>query len=169
MVIMCLPLIACQQADQLPADVSRDSPVVPLDTGQIKIVTEDAVLELSVEIAETAEQRRIGLMGRKSLPQDEGMLFLYAKPRPGSSPFYMFRTLIPLDIAFFDAQGNIVAILQMQPCDAPVADDCKRYPPGVPYRGALEVNQGLFAAWGVKVGDRVELVDRREVSAHQVH
>jgi uncharacterized protein len=153
---LCTTLAACQHGD-LPPDVSRESPVIPLDTGYVRIETADEVFELSVEIAESPEQQRIGLMGRTFLPEDEGMLFIYPEEQPGSAPFYMFRTLIPLDIAFFDGEGRIVSILHMEPCEKPVAAWCNRYPPGVPYHGALEVNQGLLASRGVGVGDQIVL------------
>ena len=66
----------------------------------------------------------------------------------------MKNTLIPLSIAFADAEGTIVSILDMEPCEA---DPCEIYDPGVPYRSALEVNQGAFDDWGVQVGDRLTL------------
>ena len=156
----CMALAGCQQSSTVPADLMHGVPVLPMRTVQLEIrAGEKSIVALHVEIAETTRQRRIGLMGRESLPEDQGMLFLYSMERPGSAPFHMHRTLIPLDIAFFDAQGAIVAILQMQPCTEPVAGGCRKYSPGVPYFGALEVNQGLFAAWGIENGHRVVLVE----------
>jgi uncharacterized protein len=121
----------------------------------VRIMTANDTVHLSVEIAETLEQQRIGLMERRSLPADEGMLFVYTEPQPGTASFFMFRTRIPLDIAFVDASGRLVAIRQMEPCTSPVAAWCERYGPGVPYIAALEVNSGYFEARGVEVGDRV--------------
>jgi uncharacterized membrane protein (UPF0127 family) len=66
----------------------------------------------------------------------------------------MKNTLIPLSIAFLDADGRILRILDMEPCEA---DPCPLYPPGVAYTSALEVNQGAFERWGVEVGDLVTL------------
>lgn len=121
----------------------------------VRILTASDTFHLSVEIAETLEQQRIGLMERRSLPADEGMLFMYTQPQPGTAPFFMFRTRIPLDIAFLDAAGRIVAVRQMEPCTSPVATWCEQYAPGVPYTAALEVNQGYFEARGIGVGDRM--------------
>ncbi|WP_458526075.1 DUF192 domain-containing protein [Onishia taeanensis] len=112
---------------------------------------------LDVELAETPEQRANGLMGREHLETDAGMLFLYARPQPPDSGFWMYRTLIPLDIAFIDGNGRIAAIRQMTPCGSEVARECRAYRAGVVYRAALEVNAGYFAARGIGVGDCVSL------------
>jgi uncharacterized membrane protein (UPF0127 family) len=64
----------------------------------------------------------------------------------------MKNTLIPLSIAFWDARGRIVRILDMTPCRA---DPCRLYDPRVAYAGALEVNRGAFRRWGVERGDRI--------------
>jgi uncharacterized membrane protein (UPF0127 family) len=124
----------------------------------VRIETDAEHHLVSVEIAETGEQRGIGLMARNSLPPDEGMLFVYSAPQDSSAAFYMFRTLIPLDIAFYDDEGRIVAIRHMEPCTSPTAAWCELYAPGVPYWGALEVNSGYFAEHGVGLGDRVVLI-----------
>jgi uncharacterized protein len=105
-----------------------------------------------VEIADTDEERQVGLMNRESLPEDAGMIFLFDDDVRGG--FWMKNTLIPLSIAFADADGTIVRILDMEPCEA---DPCEIYDPGVSYRSALEVNQGAFAEWGVAEGDRLTL------------
>jgi uncharacterized membrane protein (UPF0127 family) len=66
----------------------------------------------------------------------------------------MKDTLIPLSIAFYSVDGRILKILDMEPCKA---DPCPLYDPGVSYRGALEVNQGAFAGWGISEGDRLRI------------
>lgn len=109
-----------------------------------------ARLVLQVEIARTGPQRRQGLMGRRSLPARSGMVFAY--PSDARGGFWMKNTLIPLDIAFYDARGRIRRILTMTPCRK---DPCRVYSPGVAYRGALEVNAGSFRRWKVRVGDRL--------------
>jgi uncharacterized membrane protein (UPF0127 family) len=80
------------------------------------------------------------------------MAFLWSEPT--ATTFGMENTLIPLSIAFWDERGRIVAILDMEPCEA---DPCPIYDPGTSYEGAVEVGQGAFAERGVKVGDRVDL------------
>lgn len=107
---------------------------------------------LTVEVAETDEQRQRGLMHRESLPEDHGMVFMYFAQTSGS--FWMKDTLIPLSIAFFDAEGTILKILDMEPCET---KSCPVYDPGVAYWGALEVNQGSFEDWNIKEGDRITI------------
>jgi len=91
-------------------------------------------------------------MGRTSLPEDAGMIFVYPEPTEGG--YWMKNTLIPLSIAFYAGDGRILKILDMEPCDA---DPCPLYDPGVAYRGALEVNEGAFAGWGISAGDRLRI------------
>lgn len=156
--VVCMAVACGSGEEAVPLEVSRQSPIVALDTGTVLIATASDTFAVSVEVAETREQQRIGLMERRSLPVDEGMLFVYPEPRPGSASFYMFRTHIPLDIAFLDEAGRIVAIRQMEPCTSPVAEWCERYEPGVPYVGALEVSRDYLADRGVGIGDRVTML-----------
>jgi uncharacterized membrane protein (UPF0127 family) len=111
----------------------------------------DSVL-IDVEVAETSEQRQFGLMFRESLGARSGMVFLFFETTGGA--FWMKNTLIPLSVAFFDDDGTIRAILDMEPCKK---DPCRLYHPGVSYTGALEVNQGAFDDWNVSVGDRITI------------
>ncbi|WP_245184381.1 DUF192 domain-containing protein [Halomonas salinarum] len=112
---------------------------------------------LKVELAESPQQRANGLMGREHLAPGAGMLFLYSRPQSPDSGFWMYRTLIPLDIAFIDSQGRIAAIRQMPPCNSEAPGECRAYRAGVTYLAALEVNAGYFAERGIKVGDCVSL------------
>jgi uncharacterized membrane protein (UPF0127 family) len=111
----------------------------------------DSVL-IDVEVAETPEQRRFGLMFRESLGERSGMVFLFFETTSGA--FWMKNTVIPLSIAFFDGDGIIRAILDMEPCKE---EPCRLYHPRVSYTGALEVNQGAFGDWNVSVGDRITI------------
>lgn len=157
----CLALVllvgvSCGGVDTPPAPSpsvgaeTSPSPTVTFGAAKVLIDTEGGSVIVNAEKAETPEQRALGLMHRTSLAPDAGMVFLFFEERTGG--FYMKNTLIPLSIAFFDSEGIIVAILDMEPCEA---DPCEIYDPGVAYEGALEVNQGAFAEWGVEVGDRV--------------
>lgn len=132
-------------------------PPVAFDTTSVVIETAAGEVRLVAEVASTQDQRAYGLMERRSLPPEQGMLFTYPAPQPETAGFWMYRTLIPLDIAFMDEAGEIVAILEMDPCESPNPRLCPVYSPGVPWVSALEVNRGAFARWGVAVGDRVRV------------
>ena len=116
------------------------------------IETDEGPVLVNVEVADTEEERARGLMHRESLDEDAGMLFIFFEPT--SSGFWMKNTKIPLSIAFFDMDGRILRILDMEPCKK---EPCRIYSPGVEYLGALEVNQGAFQDWGVSVGDRIDV------------
>ncbi|WP_311952122.1 DUF192 domain-containing protein [Halomonas garicola] len=110
---------------------------------------------LEVEIVDTPAQRARGLMGRRELGEEHGMLFVYGQTQPGSRGFWMYRTLIPLDIAFIDGDGRIVSLQTMPPCESADAARCPAYTPGSAYQAALEVNAGYFASRGIVEGDCV--------------
>ena len=155
--LLLLPLlVACGDSDSGPV-VSRNNPVVPVDTGTVFIESGGDSFQLSVEIAETPNQRQIGLMERRQMPEDEGMIFLHYEESDASAGFWMFRTRIPLDIAYLDRDGTIVSIREMEPCSSQYITGCPTYAAGAPFWGALEVNAGYFASRGIGVGDRVTL------------
>ncbi len=118
----------------------------------LSVETASGVVALAVEVAESAEDRRRGLMGRESLPENEGMLFLYAAEHRGG--LWMKNTLIPLSAAFLDRDGRVLRVVDMEPCRA---DPCPVYDPGVSYRAALEVNRGALGRLGIAVGDVARL------------
>jgi uncharacterized membrane protein (UPF0127 family) len=122
------------------------------ERGTVVIEGRRGEVDVDVEIAETPVQQQLGLMNRESLASEAGMVFLFGRETRGG--FWMKNTLIPLSIAFFDADGRILRILDMEPCEA---DPCPVYDPEVAYRGALEVNKGAFARWRVSEGDRVRV------------
>ena len=104
---------------------------------------------VNVEVVDTPQTRARGLMHREFLPEDQGMLFIFA--REDVYCFWMKNTLIPLDIAFIDANWNIIDIQSMRPHSEELV--C---PPGnVLY--ALEVNEGWFARRGIASVSRVGL------------
>lgn len=103
-----------------------------------------------VEAALTDAQRMKGLMNRKSLDAQSGMLFVYSYEQQLS--FWMKNTLIPLDIAFIAGDGHILNIESMEPLDeSTVSSDGKAM-------YALEMNSGFFEKHNIKVGDRIEFL-----------
>ena len=105
---------------------------------------------LAVELATTPKARACGLSNRVKLPENRGMLFIYATPGPRT--FWMKDTHIPLSIAFLDDSGLISSIQDMTPMQTD-----ERYRSLQPVRYALEVNQGWCAEHGIGVGDLVEM------------
>lgn len=104
--------------------------------------------EVTVEVAESDAERQRGLMGRDSLPEGHGMLFVYSRPQTLS--FWMRNTDIPLSIAYISQDGVIVDIQRMEPHTQ------EQHPSREPAMYALEMNQGWFEQHGVTVGDRVQ-------------
>jgi uncharacterized protein len=147
-VALALAVGACGDDDD--GSGSRPQSAFPVKTAIIE--TESDPVMLTVEVADTEERRARGLMGRESLPEDRGMVFVFFEEHRGG--FWMKNTEIPLSIAFFDEHGEILKILDMRPCRR---DPCPIYDPGVAYWGALEVNRGAFERWGVARGDVIRM------------
>ena len=96
-----------------------------------------------VAVADTRILRAQGLMGVTELRDVDGMLFVFEEPIQVS--FYMRNTLIPLDIAFFAADGSLVDRFAMEPCDE---DPCPTYPAAAPAMYAIETVVGGFDGLG---------------------
>ncbi|MDR2404300.1 MAG: DUF192 domain-containing protein [Spirochaetaceae bacterium] len=121
----------------------------PLETRELVLETAGgAPVRLQAEIARTGEERTRGLMHRKSLPDGEGMLFLFDRDQILS--FWMKDTLIPLSIAFIGYDGRILEIRDMQPGDLRPVNSSRSA------RYALEVPQGWFGRVGIAPGDRLQ-------------
>ncbi|WP_029653462.1 DUF192 domain-containing protein [Marinobacter daepoensis] len=110
-----------------------------------------------LEVASQSSDRQKGLMGREALAENAGMLFTYGYERTSEQGFWMYKTLLPLDIAFLDQQGVIVNIREMHPCASSRSGDCPSYPAGASYWSAVEMNAGYFADHGIITGDRLIL------------
>lgn len=108
-------------------------------------------VEVQVEIADSPDEQAEGLMNRKKLGEDRGMLFVFPDEQVRS--FWMKDTLIPLSIAYIGSDGRIIDLQDMRALD----DQPPHYVSAEPARYALEVNKGFFDERGVKVGDRAEL------------
>ena len=102
----------------------------------------------SVEIAATPEARERGLMDRRFMPMDRGMLFEFE--RDGSVAFWMKNTYIPLDMVFIARNGRVTRVVdRAEPLsETPI-------PSGGPCAAVLELNGGVAAQIGLKTGDTV--------------
>ncbi|MDE3078153.1 MAG: DUF192 domain-containing protein [Chloroflexota bacterium] len=105
---------------------------------------------MPVEIADNEAKREYGLMNRRSLAPDAGMIFVF---QPAADPaqigFWMKDTLLPLSIAFVDTKLTIESVQDMQP----LAEEVHRAPH--PYLYAIEANLGYFAQHHIAAGDSV--------------
>lgn len=144
--LLVLRLVALTGCDRLTGAGHESDDGLPRLTIQR---ASGGAVTLRVELADTPEKMTRGLMDRQSLPQDQGMLFVFAQP--GRSPFWMKNTYIPLSIAFIGTDGRILHIEDMQPLTETF------HTPPMDYQYALEVNQGWFRAHNVTVGDRVRI------------
>ena len=102
---------------------------------------------IDAQVAATHEQRMTGLMFRKEMPQNEGMLFVFEAP--SQQCFWMKNTLLPLSIAFVADDGTIVNIDEMK------AQTLDSHCSAQPVRYVLEMNTGWFARKGIKAGARL--------------
>jgi uncharacterized membrane protein (UPF0127 family) len=112
--------------------------------------TERAPVSVQLEVANTPADRERGLMYRRSLPENGGMLFIF--PEETDLSFWMKNTLIPLDMLFIARDGRIVGI---HPDAVPLS--LAPISVGAPSAYVLEVNGGWAARHGVRAGDQVEL------------
>jgi len=102
----------------------------------------------TVEVAATLDEQERGLMFRRSLAEDRGMIFPYDPPQ--AVGFWMRNTLIPLDIVYIRPDGTIARITNARPLDE------TSLPSGEPIAAVLEIAGGRAAALGIREGDRVD-------------
>ena len=136
LIVFCLYLL-------FAAPVRAQMPHIELAAGFYRI---------DAELAADQPTRMQGLMNRRNMPANQGMLFVF--PFADRHCMWMRNTFLPLSVAFLDEQGRIINIEDMAPqtennhCAAAAA------------RFALEMNRGWFAAKGIKPGQRIGGVDR---------
>jgi uncharacterized membrane protein (UPF0127 family) len=114
----------------------------------LSIATGVKTLNFHAEIADDPRERALGLMYRRDMPEDHGMLFDFQAEQPVS--FWMRNTYIPLDMLFIKADGTIDSIAERT---TPLSD--KSIPSRAPVRYVLEINGGLSDTLGIEPGDVV--------------
>ena len=117
----------------------------PCSVSKVSMRGDFGELQFNVEIADTYEERALGLMHRATLPRMAGMLFVYEAPQPVS--FWMKNTLIPLDMIFLDHSGQVVHIHENA-----IPGDLTAIPGGDNIYAVLEINGGLSRDFGIQVG-----------------
>jgi hypothetical protein len=106
-------------------------------------------LTLTLEVATKPKEHSIGLMNRRNMAENEGMLFVFDPPR--MVHFWMKNTYIPLSAAFVAPDGTVVKMTDMEPLSE------KTHSPDVPVKYVIEVNRGWFKKAGLRVGDAVKI------------
>lgn len=117
-----------------------------MDLQRVKLSA--GLYQIDTQVAATPEQRQIGLMFRKEMPQQEGMIFVFEQP--SQQCFWMKNTLLPLTAAFVGDDGTIVNLEDMKPLSLDSHCSVK------PVRYVLEMNKGWFEKKGIKAGSKLK-------------
>lgn len=133
--ILLLPLPAAAQSAQSPRE-------------ELVVTTQAGKRVFQVEIADDDAERARGLMFRRTMPNEQGMLFDFKKEEPAS--FWMENTYIPLDMLFIKADGRIESIAERT---TPLSR--RGVPSKGPVRYVLEINGGLSDEFGIRPGDQI--------------
>ena len=131
--------LALLNSTALAQDGPQSLPAITLRTGMHAI---------KAEVARTPDERSIGLMFRKTMPTNDGMLFIFEQP--GVQCFWMKNTLLPLSVAFISDDGSIANIEAMKPQTLDSHCSVK------PVRFVLEMNDGWFGKRGIKPGMKIQ-------------
>ena len=140
---MALRLLTAALLVCVSALARADLPTIPLSIGSHKLVA---------EVASTDAQRGTGLMHRRMMPENRGMLFVF--PEVAYHGMWMMNTFLPLSVAFIDRDGAIINIADMEPHTTNTHSAAR------PAKYALEMNQGWFRKRGLKAGDRLEGLEK---------
>jgi hypothetical protein len=115
---------------------------------EVLVHTQNSIYQFKVEVVDTPALRSKGLMYRKEMPLNHGMLFIWDKDTRGG--FWMKNTYIPLDIIFIDKNYQIIHIAKNT---KPLSE--KLISPMKSYRYVLEINAGLSEKYKIKPGDQL--------------
>ena len=131
--------IALASPFAMAQDTPQDLPTIRLSSG---------MHVLQVQVAQTPEQQQIGLMFRKTMGTNDGMLFIFDEPR--QQCFWMKNTLLPLSVAFIADDGSVVNVDDMKPLTLDSHCSTK------PVRYVLEMNVGWYDKRGIKAGSKFQ-------------
>jgi uncharacterized membrane protein (UPF0127 family) len=145
-VAIAVAVAACSPQTPTAAEV-RAGAQAGLMTEPLTIHSANGAHRFTVEVAATPDQQETGLMFRRSLAADRGMIFPYDPPQEAA--FWMKNTLIPLDMVFIRPDGTIARIATAK------ALDLTPVPSGEPISAVLELRAGRAAELGIRAGDRV--------------
>ncbi|QXZ10890.1 DUF192 domain-containing protein [Comamonas sp. Y33R10-2] len=143
--VVSTALLAFASLGSMTPAMARDEGQPQMNLRRIDLTA--GMFRINTQLAQTPQQREIGLMFRKEMPQQEGMLFIFDVP--GVQCFWMRNTLLPLTAAFVADDGTIVNLADMKP----MSDDS--HCSAKPVRYVLEMNVGWFAKRGIKAGAKL--------------
>ncbi len=147
-------LTACVSVDArsqqaVPSPTSLPTSVASASASPVLLPARFGEVALQVELARSEQEQQKGLMFRKSMPADQGMLFVFEKEQ--RLGFWMKNTYLPLSIAFLNSEFKIVDIQDMMPLDENTHVSLS------PALYALEMNQGWFRQHNIEVGAKLEI------------
>ena len=145
---LAVAIAACSPQTPTAAEV-RAGAQTGLMTSPLTIHSADGDHRFTVEVAATPEQQETGMMFRRSVAGDRGMIFPYDPPQEVA--FWMKNTLVPLDMVFIRADGRIGRIAANA-----VPQSLDPVPSGQPIAAVLEIRGGRSAELGIREGDRVD-------------
>lgn len=148
--VLLIAVVACKD-DKSHHEAIETEEIQFVKDGELRFfdVDDELLKKVDIEVAQTDYEQQTGLMYRKEMKEDRGMLFIYndEKPRPY---FYMKNTYIGLDLIYISADKKVVDINEnAEPLNE------STLPSDAPAQYVLEVNAGKAAAWKLKVGDKV--------------
>ena len=147
LLVVALGVAACAQPDAAPAAPTVTN-IGGVHRELVTVQTTQGPLNFQAEIADDEAERSRGLMFRREMARDHGMLFLFDAPEPQS--FWMRNTHLSLDLIFVGPDGRILNIAERA---TPYSDAAIRS--AGPAVAVLEINGGLSRELGIAVGDRV--------------
>jgi uncharacterized membrane protein (UPF0127 family) len=140
-----LALVACGSSEKQDPGPALTTISVKFPNGRV----------MRAEVASTPAEQQRGLMFRTALPAGRGMLFPFS--RPGRHAFWMYHTLIPLDIIWIDSGHRIVYIsLNTPPCPSETPQECPSYGGEFDAQFVLELGAGAAAENALQPGDHLE-------------
>lgn len=131
-----------------PATLQAGSSLPKSGLEKLEIVTPSGIHNFSVEVMRSERQRERGLMFRRFLPPNQGMLFAFGSEQPVM--MWMKNTYLPLDMIFISRSGTVVGLAENT---EPLSE--KIIPSGAPAYAVLEVNAGTASHIGLRIGDLV--------------
>ena len=111
--LLCMGVWVATACASNESDSDTTRPALTFDSARVRLISRSETTTVRVEVAKDSAQRTMGLMERRSLAPDAGMVFLFDSTQPKEGGFWMYRTRIPLDIAYIDSAGVIGSIVAM--------------------------------------------------------